>query len=115
MWSRANSSGRGQTKLAPCSLGTTWPQQHQSGAGTQHLPCLCPQLPHRRNRVTIPAMPSICVSGPRAASGRDHRMSYNTMSTRLRPGMPSLQGEKVSRESNSLYLWITTAAFNSLE
>lgn len=42
-------------------------------------------------------------------------MSYNTTSTQLRPGMPSLQGEKVSRELNSLYLWITTAAFNSLE
>lgn len=60
-------------------------------------------------------MPSICMSGPRAAPGRDHCMSYSTMSTQLRPGMPSLQGEKVSRDSNSLYLWITTAAFNSLE
>lgn len=70
-WWRSN-------QTVPCSPGTTWPQPHRSGAGRQHLPCLCPQLPHRRNRATIPAMPSICVSGPHAASGRDHQMSYNT-------------------------------------
>lgn len=58
---------------------------------------------------------SICVPNPSAGTGGRLWGDLHAMGARLQPGMPSLRGEKVSREPNSLYLWITTAAFNSLE
>lgn len=58
---------------------------------------------------------SICMPDPSAGTGWGPWSDLHAMGARLQPGMPLPRGEKASREPNSLYLWITTAAFNSLE
>lgn len=82
-----------------------------SGVSQGDLPRLSPQLPLFRTRATTPAMPSILMPSLVLALAGELRGT----STRLWSGIPSLRGEKASGEPNSLYLWITTAAFNSLE
>lgn len=82
-----------------------------SGVSQGDLPCLSPQLPLFRTRATTPAMPSILMPSLVLALAGE----LCGTSTWLWSGIPSLRGEKASGEPNSLYLWITTAAFNSLE
>lgn len=87
--------------------------QHQSVAGRWHLPHLSLQLLHSRTG-SLACQASMCLAAS-TDSVRDHPVSYRPRA--LSSGQACLchREKKVSGEPNSLYLWITTAAFNSLE
>lgn len=74
-----------------------------------------PAAPTQQNQSHRPCHAEHLRAQPRCWLWQGPSDELHTRSTQLWPDMPSPQGEKASGEPNSLYLWITTAAFNSLE
>lgn len=101
-----------QTKLLPAAWGPPGLQCHQPGGQGDSISHVCPRSSHAAEAEPHPCHAERPLTGPRRWLWQGPSGELNT---RLRPGMASPQGEKAPGEPNSLYLWITTAAFNSLE
>lgn len=113
MWNRASSSVGGQTKLFPATqplapAASVRGRETASPMSVPAAPTQQKQSHHLCHAKHLHVWPPCCLR-----QGPSDELQHHEHPAL--PGMPSLQGEKVSRESNSLYLWLSTAAFNSLE
>lgn len=102
-------------RIAPCRLGTSWPPAASVRGRETASPTFVPAAPTQQNQSNCPCRAKHPCAQPWRWLWTGPSGELHTMSTQLWPGMPSPRGEKASGELNSLYLCVTTAAFNSLE
>lgn len=100
-------------RIAPCRLGTSWPPAASVRGRETASPTSVPAAPMQQNQSNCPCHAKHPCAWPPRWPGPLGEL--HTVSTQLWPGMLSPRGEKASGELNSLYLCVTTAAFNSLE